>query len=113
MTIDEVNQQYAVVSIGNKMAVMELRGDGSIAELWAFEDFKKRLVKEFIKVKTDDGKVKVRPLADVWLTSKRGRCYDRLVYAMPGSTVTAGQRDYNGWQGFAVTAKPGNWTLNK
>lgn len=113
MTIDEVNRRFAVVGVGNRMVVMELAANGSIAELWDFEHFKKRLVKEFIKVRMEDGKVKTMPLADVWLKSRRGRSYDRLVYSMPGSIVQATEQDYNGWQGFQVEPKQGDWNLNR
>lgn len=112
MTIADVNQRYAIVGVGNRMVVMQTAPDGSIVELWDFEHFKKRLVKEFIKVRMPDGKVKTLPLADVWLKHARGRQYDRLVYAMPGSQGQAGERDYNGWQGFTVVPKKGCWALN-
>lgn len=113
MTIDEVNARYAIIGIGNRMMVMELAADGSISELWDFEHFRKRLCKEFIKVRQPDGKVKTLPLAEVWLRHPRGRQYNRLVYDMPGSLERANERDFNGWQGFSVAPKPGSWELNR
>lgn len=120
MTFDEINQRFAVISVGNKTLVMELNKNGSIHELWAFEDFRKTLIKETVKIraniKTSAGLVpgtKKVPLADVWLKSKRGRRYNRLVYAMPGSRVIAGPEDYNGWQGFSFEPRSGDWSLNK
>lgn len=112
MTIDDVNREFAIVGVGNRMVVMQLAADGSIVELWDFEHFKKKLVKEFIRVRTGDGELKTKPLADVWLKHQRGRQYDKLVYAMPGSVVQAGERDYNGWQGFTCEPKAGNWAKN-
>lgn len=111
MTIEEVNARFAIISVGNKMVVMENLPDGSIQELWSYDDFKKRLVKEFIKVKSANG-TRVTPLADFWLKSSLGRQYERLVYAMPGSAIKANPGDYNGWQGFSVKPKPGSWALN-
>lgn len=113
MTIDEVNRTYAIIGVGNRMMVMQMAPDGSIVELWDFEHFKKRLCKEFVKIRQPDGKLKTAPLADIWLKHPRGRQYDRLVYDMPGSIERAGERDYNGWQGFAVEPKPGDWALNR
>lgn len=113
MTIDDVNRMYAIVSVGNRMVVMQLAPDGSIVELWDYEHFRKRLIKEFIRVRKPDGKIKSEPLADVWLRHPRGRQYDRLVYSMPGSIVQATERDYNGWQGFSCVPKVGDWSLNR
>lgn len=120
MTLKEVNDKYAVVSVGNKTVVMEFKPDGSIHELWAFEDFKKKMIKQVVQVrgqvKTAAGLVvgtKLVPLADFWLKSPHGRHYDRLVYSMPGSLVQATPQDYNGWQGFRFTPRKGNWELNK
>lgn len=117
MTFDEVNERFAVIGVGNRMVVMELNPDGSIYEFWDFEHFKKRLIKERIRVKTKgvDGKerVKIMPLADYWLRSEKGRQYDRLVYDMPGGSVRAREQDFNGWQGFRVKPKKGNWQKNR
>lgn len=112
MTIEEVNQRYAICGVGNRMVVMQLAPDGSIVELWDYDHFRKRLIKEFINVRSG-AKIKTLPLADVWLKHRNGRQYDRLVYAMPGSQMEAGERDYNGWQGFSVQPKMGDWSLNR
>lgn len=117
MTFDEVNERFAVIGVGNKMVVMELNPDGSIYEFWDFEQFKKRLIKERIRVKTKavDGKdrVKVMPMADYWLRSEKGRQYDRLVYDMPGGNVRARDSDFNGWMGFKVKPEKGDWSKNR
>jgi hypothetical protein len=113
MTIDDVNREYAIVGVGNRMVVMQLAADGSIVELWDYEHFKRRLIKEFINVRGADGEIKVKPLADVWLKHRQGRQYDKLVYAMPGSPIAAGLRDYNGWQGFSTLPQAGDWALNR
>lgn len=119
MTLEDLNARFAIVSVGNKTLVMELHANGAIHELWAFEDFRKTLIKETFLVKamikTAAGLVpgmKKVPLSDVWLKSPRGRRYNRLVYAMPGSRTKAAPDDYNGWQGFSVAPKKGSWALN-
>lgn len=116
MTVDEVNKRFAIVAVGNKMVVMENNPDGSIHELWAYEDFKKKLIKYGVKIKSQSRgqeTTKIIPLADYWLKSATGRHYNRLVYSMPGSIVEAAEDDYNGWQGFSVKSKRGDWSLNK
>ncbi len=117
MTVAEVNARFAIVGVGNKMVVMETDADGTVVELWPFEEFKKKLVKEKIKYKSKDESgeevVKTKPLADYWLQSREGRQFERLVYDMPGSTTKARPNDYNGWQGFAVEPKKGDWSLNR
>jgi hypothetical protein len=111
---DALNERYAITAVGNKMIVMELEpGTGNIVELWPFEEFKKRLCKQKIKKTTASGDTKIVPLAKEWLESKEGNAYDRLVYAMPGSLATAGPHDYNGWRGFAVEPRPGDWSKNR
>src|SRR4051812_36546765 len=87
---------------------MENLADGSIKELWPFEEFKKLLIKERVTVSQ-----KVQPLAEVWLRHRNGRRYDRLVYAMPGSVEECGPGDYNGWLGFTVKPSPGEWNRNR
>jgi hypothetical protein len=115
MNIDDVNKKFAIISVGNKVVVMETAPDGSIAELWPFEEFKKLLIKERIVIGTNRAGVPVTgPLADSWLLNTRGRKYDRLVYAMPGSPATPGANDYNGWLGFTVKPDPhASWELNR
>lgn len=112
MTIDDVNKEFAIIAVGNKMAVMENNPDGSIKELWSYDEFKRKLIKEFIKVKTAE-RIKTMHLADYWLSSHKGREYNRLVYDLPGSYIKAGPKDYNGWLGFSTQPKNGDWTLNR
>jgi hypothetical protein len=106
--IERLNERNAIISVGNKVVVMEMWPDGSIRTLWPFEEFKRKHIKEFVTV--GDGR---KPLADIWLKDSRGRHYDRLVYAMPGSAERCEPGDYNGWLGFTVTPRAGDWTQNR
>jgi hypothetical protein len=106
--IEELNEHNAVVSVSNKVVVMETWPDGGIKTLWPFEEFKRKHIKKFVAI--GDA---YKPLADVWLKDSRGRQYDRLVYAMPGSAERCEPGDYNGWLGFTVTPQPGDWTKNR
>lgn len=113
--IDELNERFAIVSVGNKVVVMQIdpgKG-GSIHELWSFEEFKKLLIKRRIQVKAKDGSVRTSELAVEWLRSKEGNQYGRLVYAMPGSAQQAGPNDYNGWRGFTIEPQSGDWSTNR
>jgi len=113
VTVADLNQSYAIVGVGNRTVIMELGVDRSIVELWDFDHFRKKLIKETVRVRLPDGKIKVMGLADFWLKHRQGRQYNKLVYAMPGSRQQAGPNDYNGWQGFSVEPKPGCWDLNR
>jgi hypothetical protein len=104
-----INERHALVSIGNKRVVMEFGDEREIVELWPFEEFKKKLIKEpTIKL----GKKRVA-LSDYWLRHPDGRSYDRLIYAMPGSAERLRAGDYNGYQGFTITPAPGDWSKNR
>src|SRR5262245_30249207 len=113
--IDELNERFAIVSVGNKVVVMQIDPDkgGSIHELWSFEEFKKLLIKRRIQVKAKDGSVRTAELAAEWLRSKEGNQYGRLVYAMPGSAQQAGPNDYNGWRGFTIEPQSVDWSKNR
>jgi hypothetical protein len=106
--IDRLNDGFAIVSVGNKVVVMETWPDGSIKQLWSFDEFKRLQIKNRIP-----GSKKVINVADLWLTHEDGRRYDRLVYAMPGSAEQCYPADYNGWLGFTVKPESGSWTKNR
>ena len=110
--IEQLNERFAIVCVGPKVVVMETWPDGGIKELWSFDEFRRLLIKERVAV-TSDGKTKIRPVADVWLQDSRGRRYDRLIYAMPGSAEQQRPDDYNGWLGFTVQPAPGDWSRNR
>jgi len=115
--IEELNKKYAIISIGNKVVVMENDNTGSIVELWPFDEFRRRLVKEKVVIQRKSGKNGTKEtkesLSDLWLESPKGRAYDRLVYGMPGSTAVVGPMDYNGWLGYTVAPTQGTWERNK
>jgi len=106
--IEKLNERFAIVSVGNRVVVMESRPDGGIRDLWPFEEFKHLLIKEVIWI--GDKEV---ALAGVWLKHKDGRRYDRLVYAMPGSAQQAEPTDYNAYLGFTVAPLSGDWSKNR
>jgi DNA invertase Pin-like site-specific DNA recombinase len=114
--IDRLNERFAIIGVENKIVVMERWPDGSIKQLWPFDEFKKLLVKDRISTEVESrGKTVTRvvSLADAWLTDRRGRQYERLVYDMPGSAERCRDGDYNGYLGFTVTPASGDWSLNQ
>ncbi len=113
--IEELNDRFAIISVGNKVVVMQIdpANGGSIVELWSFDEFKKLMIKQRVKVPTVNGGFRASDLATEWLRSKSGKQYRRLVYAMPGSVEQEGPNDYNGWRGFTATPVPGDWTKNR
>lgn len=110
--VEALNSRFGIVSVGNKVVVMENWPDGGIKELWPFEEFKKLLVKERIET-GPEGKRKTIPLAKTWLEHRSGRRHGRLVYAMPGAALQLEPDEYNGYLGFTVTPKAGDWSKNR
>ncbi len=116
--VERLNERFAIISVGNKVVVMEnLADDGSIEALWPFDEFHKLLIKDYIErsVKNKDGDVIVKRVqsSKIWLTHSEGLRYERLVYDMPGSQERQRENDYNGWLGFTVSPKKGDWHLNR
>ena len=50
--IERLNKRFAIVSVGNKVVVMDNLPDGSIKKLWPFEEFKKLLSKEHVTMES-------------------------------------------------------------
>jgi hypothetical protein len=106
--IERLNDRFAIISVGNKVVVMDNLPDGSIKKLWPFDEFKKLLSKEHVTITG-----KTVPLANFWIKHPVGRRYESLVYDMPGSAERCGPEDYNGYLGFTVAPKAGDWSKNK
>jgi hypothetical protein len=109
----ETNEEFAVMSVGCKVAVAQFGDDGEITEFWSPEEFAKymRGVRKEKGVAT--GGFGATPYGTAWFGHADGRSYDRLVYAMPGSGAACGPRDYNGWHGFTVEPQAGDWSKNR
>ncbi len=107
---DYYNSRFALIAVGNSAVVMELEEDGAIRELWPVAEFHKICVKDRVKVSGDEKPI---PFSQIWMKSRRGRQYARLVYDMPGGHVRATEKDFNGYRGFTVQPAPGDWSLNR
>lgn len=105
--IDRLNERYFVVGLASETVVAEMVETSFIFR--SFSEFKQKLIKAPAVKK---GK-RLMPLADAWLSSPRGRQHDRFIYAPPGARHAAHPEDYNGWRGFAVEPKEGDWSKNR
>lgn len=108
--IDELNGRYAVVTMGGTCCVLDDSKPDGLTFL-THDNFRKKLAKRTLPAfMQKNGKWKSgEPIADFWLKHPDGRHYDILVYAPP--PVEAGPRDYNGWKGFRVVPREGEWGL--
>jgi hypothetical protein len=96
--IEKLNAHHFIVSVGSTVVVADDSDPNGIV-LWSFSEFKKNRCKDFLPSK--EGK-RGRPVADAWIEHPRGHKFDRLLYAPPGSVITPGPKDYNGWKDFVV-----------
>ena len=109
----DTNREFAVMTVGCKVAVAQFGQDGEIVEFWSPEEFAK-----YTRGVRKEKSVHVAgpiPTAygSAWFGHPEGRAYERLVYAMPGSATACGPRDYNGWHGFTVEPRAGDWSRNR
>ncbi|MEQ1760465.1 MAG: DUF5906 domain-containing protein [Vicinamibacterales bacterium] len=113
--IAELNKHYFIIGLGAQTVV----GEEVAQKGWtdfvfrSFDDFKRKTIKQVVKTGEKDGAPVFKPLAKFWLEHRDGRQYNRLVYSPPGSGIHIGHNDLNGWQGFRVTPKAGDWSLTR
>lgn len=111
--IDKLNDRHMILRVASKMVVADFSNEAAIT-LMQFDDFRKLYCKDFMPdQKREDGSVKKkgRAIADVWIEHPRGRKQKDLIYAPPGSDIELKPDDYNGWKGFRVEPKQGDWSL--
>jgi hypothetical protein len=96
--VARLNQTYALVIVGDKVAIVDEQEDGGFRLLTptAFGQWHANH-----SVTSGD---KVMPLATHWLKSPQRRQYEGLIFA----PKRARPRYYNLWKGFAVEPKPGD-----
>jgi len=99
--IEQLNETYALVIVGDKTAVMKTSTKEGI-QLLAVSAFNTWFDNEFIYYGT-----KREPLGRYWLSHPNRRQYEGLVFA-PNRVVP---NHYNLWQGFAVEPRPGDCSL--
>jgi hypothetical protein len=97
-TVDEINQDYAVILVGGRLAILRefLDEEGQPTnQFLSVDGFKQWMGNRFTKV----GKKDV-PLAAQWMQSPGRRQYSGLVFAPSG----APEDYYNLWKGFGIGA---------
>jgi Family of unknown function (DUF5906) len=99
--VDELNQTYALVIVGDKTVVMTTTANRvKFLTLSAFEQW---FANRFVQRETGNG-VKNWPLAKHWLHHPHRRQYEGIVFA-PKREVPG---HFNLWSGFAVQPRPGD-----
>lgn len=113
--IDELNEKYAVAVIGGKTKVinMELSEDPEDdISIMGLDDFKSFTMNKKIVITGPDGKPKVIPKTQLWLSDERRREFPRGLVFEPNAP-----REHNGaynmWRGWAVSPRPGDWSKLK
>lgn len=95
--IVRLNKEYALVLIGDKVAILREKGDEfQILSVVAFREWLRPYSKIIDK--------EVIPLASYWLQHTDRRQYEGIIFA-PGRVFPD---YYNLWRGFAVQPKPGD-----
>ncbi|HWY14263.1 MAG TPA: DUF5906 domain-containing protein [Rhizomicrobium sp.] len=102
--IDQINQTYALVLLGDKPAVMKegVSPEGRpTIEFLTIGAFRAWYSNRWIAISED----KKKRLGDYWLDHPKRRQYEGLTF-LPGRSV---RNYYNLWRGFAVEPRPGEW----
>src|SRR5215510_2916183 len=95
--IIRLNKEYALVLIGDKVAILREKGDEfQILSVVAFREWLRPYFKFIDK--------EAIPLASYWLQHTDRRQYEGIIFA-PGRDIPG---YYNLWRGFAVQPKPGD-----
>lgn len=104
--VDEVNQEFALVTIGSKVKALQIgtNSEGQPDETYfSIPDFKILMANKIFEYYTDKG-IKSISYDQIWLKSPRQRRYKGVVFA-PGKEL--GPDYYNTYNGFAFEPKPG------
>lgn len=97
--IQELSQYFFIRKLGNKPRVCWRREDGLLGHM-SVPDFKTAYRDKKINFKDDEGKPQSVPVAEVWLSDRRTRRYDRAEF-LPGRRAWEVDADvYNLWGGW-------------
>ena len=105
--VERINEHFAIVSVSNRVVVMQTGDDGSVQALWPFAEFKNLLIKERIKVGTKCAHLPTNGSCTTTAVATTGwsTCCGSAEQCRPG--------DYNGWLGFTVVPAAGDWSKNR
>jgi hypothetical protein len=99
--VSELNEEYAVVKIGDKVRVLELTSPDLV--LLRREEFRFFLSNQYVS----NGETRI-PVVDIWLKSPARRQFSSVVFE-PGATDTGNA--WNLWRGWSVEARAGDCSL--
>lgn len=105
----ELNDRYAVVTIGGKQRIIYEEWDELLERhrlvTMTFEDFSKKYMHKRVSVGQDaQGNDRYMPLGKWWLSHEKRRQYEKVTFA-PGREV---EDAYNMWRGYAIEPLPGD-----
>jgi hypothetical protein len=101
--VAKLNENYALVIVGDKTAILKLAADGGIKFL-THSAFEMWHANRYIYYQDKNGDQKKISLARYWLHHPLRRQYEGIVFA-PCRVV---QNHFNLWRGFAVESHPGD-----
>ena len=101
--VQELNEHFALVQVGDKVRILQEQAKKAFTLLTPHE-FRYLLCNQFIT----DGKGKRRPVADYWLTSPDHRSFDGIVFE-PGPPFTPNH--FNVFAGWSVEPREGSCQL--
>lgn len=101
--VQELNQRFALVQVGDKVRILQEQPKKAFT-LLAPHEFRYLLCNQFSK----DNKGKQRPVADLWLASPGHRSFDGIVFE-PGPPFTPDH--FNVFAGWSVEPREGNCQL--
>lgn len=102
-TVEELNEKYAVVTVGAKVRIMTLQEDPPV--FYAQEDFKLLLADRSVTVTDVEGNSRKVGLGAWWLKHPQRRKYRGVVFEPGSPQEVDGCR--NTWTGFTVEPKEG------
>ncbi len=109
----ELNEKHAVIgNFGGKCLVIEQLSDPILGRAAlttiGFDHFRNRYMNRKVIVGQDkNGNAQEMPMGEWWLRHPHRRQFERIVFAPERDVPQA----YNLWQGWACSAKPGDWSL--
>jgi hypothetical protein len=110
----EMNSRYCVVNDSGSVLVFRDRYDEimgrRIYDRMTAAAFKLLHKNETAIVKGEDGATEKKPVADVWLSHRRRRTYQAVVF---DPSEKAGAGVLNLWRGFGFKPQPGDWSKLK
>jgi len=116
LLVAEMNEDYAVVDDNGKTVVVYRRKDNELNRKYvvrsSFQDFRNIYLNDRVITTDTNGNLKPRTKAEIWLAHPDRLTYKGGLSFLPGQSETP-EGVFNLWAGWAVTPRPGDWSLMK